>query len=212
MKPGRTVCNSISHSETGFNNLTAHPDDDLPSLVALIDMGHLEQPARAAPPAPTSLGDPSNILPAGLTKVLDPNPSESFDGLGGMNLLQQIEAGTGPEDPAVQARAMGLSHYPFSSLRDWDLGHFLTTSSLSQAEIDKFLKLRRVFEFSIVTVQRNYLYMKCRSKPTRPHSRVPQAFGNLSKVSRPYLSGNLWKSKFRVTLQRSLSSSIGATG
>lgn len=61
-----------------------------------------------------------------------------------MNLLQQIEAGTGPDNPAVQARAMGLLHYPFSSLRDWELGHFLATSSLSQAEIDKFLKLQRV--------------------------------------------------------------------
>lgn len=118
-------------------------------------MQHLEQPSRVAPPAPTSLEHPSNILAAGLTKVLDPNPSESFEGLGGMNLLQQIEAGTGPEDPAVRARGMGLSHYPFSSLRDWDLGHFLATSSLSQAEIDKFLKLNRVLEPFIV--QRNYL-------------------------------------------------------
>ncbi|KZP15179.1 hypothetical protein FIBSPDRAFT_750832 [Athelia psychrophila] len=39
---------------------------------------------------------------------------------------------------------MGLSHFPFSSLRDWDLGHFLANSSLSQAEIDKFLKLDRI--------------------------------------------------------------------
>ena len=81
---------------------------------------------------------------AGLTKVMDPNPSEKFANLGGMNLLQKIEAGSGPEDVAVKARAMGLIHFPFSSNRDWDLASFLATSSLSQAEIDSFLKLQRV--------------------------------------------------------------------
>lgn len=130
--------------------MTARPDDLLPSLVALVDMQDLEQPPRVAPHAPTSHEDPLNVLAAGLTKVMDPNPSESFDGIGGMNMLQQIDAGTGPEDPAVKARAMGLSHFPFSSLRDWDLGHFLANSSLSQAEIDKFLKLDRVREPVIV--------------------------------------------------------------
>lgn len=183
------------------NNLNVCPDDDLPSLVAPIDMENHEQEVHVALPAPTSREDPSHVLAKGLTKVMDPNPSESFEGLGGMNLLQQIEAGTGPEDPAVRARAMGLSHYPFSSLRDWDLGHFLATSSLSQAEIDKFLKLSRVRELTIV--RGNYLPMSCRLKKTRLHSRVRQGFGNLSKVSRQYPNGNSSRSKSLVTPPKS---------
>lgn len=134
-----------------LTNYLAHPDDDLPSLVTPAEMRDDEQATGAAPLPPTSTAVPSDVEMAGITKVMDPNPSESFANLGGKNLLQQIEAGTGPEDPAIKARQMGLLHYPFSSPRDWSLGRFLTTSSLSQAEIDEFLKLERVCIFTHIS-------------------------------------------------------------
>lgn len=115
-------------------------------------MNDEDRPADPPPHPPTSSTIPSSISTAGLTRVYDSNPSESFPGLGGKNLFQQIEEGSGPDDPAVKARKMGLTFYPFSSKRDWQLGSYLTTSGLSQSEIDKFLKLDRVSSFIICII------------------------------------------------------------
>lgn len=139
------VCYSTFHNDDGFTDsiTCTEEEEDLPSLLTTAEMQDDEHTHHTAPLPPTSTSV-ADISTAALTKVMDPNSSESFANLGGMNLLQQIEAGTGPEDEAVKARAMGLTHYPFSSHRDWDLARFLADSSLSQAEIDVFLKLDRV--------------------------------------------------------------------
>lgn len=124
-------------------------EDDTTSILAPHDMNDDERASEPPPPPPTMNNVPSSVSITGLTRVYEPIPSESFSGLGGKNLLQQIEAGSGPDDPAVEARKMGLTFYPFSSKRDWQLANYLTTSALSQSEIDAFLKLDRVSAFNI---------------------------------------------------------------
>lgn len=57
---------------------------------------------------------------------------------GGENLLQRIR-----HDQYADCRTDNI-HYPFRSRGEWQLAQWLTNSSLTQAQIDSFLKLEEV--------------------------------------------------------------------
>lgn len=125
-----------------FTNLII--EEESRSIIAPDEMNEGVVPAPEPAPAPTRHEIPSDFSTAALRRVQEPYPSVGFSNLGGMNLLQQIQAGIGSTPEAAQARATGLPFYPFSGRRDWQLAKWLNDSPLSQADIDKFLKLDQV--------------------------------------------------------------------
>lgn len=98
------------------------------------------------------------ITPVPTTTNGDIPPHSNLDGLskqehpklldripGGENLLQQIR-----NDQYAAHRQENI-HYPFRSRGDWQLGQWLTNSSLTQAQIDSFLKLEEVSNLVITS-------------------------------------------------------------
>lgn len=117
-------------------------DDALPSLIPVYEGADGDElDPLPPPPAPLDITPPPLTSIAGLTKIYHPNASVGISG--GLNLLEQVHAGKGPNDEHAKAR-LSNPYYPFSSRRDWELAKWLTDSSLTQAEIDTFLKLDRV--------------------------------------------------------------------
>lgn len=119
-------------------------EEESRSIIAPDEMNEGVVPAPAPAPAPTTHDIPSDFSTAALRRVQEPYPSVGVSNLGGMNLLQQLQAGIGSTPEATQARATGLPFYPFSGRGDWQLAKWLNDSPLSQADIDKFLKLDQV--------------------------------------------------------------------
>lgn len=127
-------------------NLFIYPitEEESRSIIGLDEMNEEGVPALAPPPAPTTHDIPSDFSTASLRRVQEPYPSIGLSNIGGMNLLQQVQAGLGSTPEAAQARASGLAFHPFSGKRDWQLAKWLNDSPLSQADIDQFLKLDQV--------------------------------------------------------------------
>jgi len=65
------------------------------------------------------------------------HPSSPRPYPGGQNLLQRIDA----NDIYANHRKESTVHYPFASRAEWQLANWLAGASLSQAEINSFLKL-----------------------------------------------------------------------
>lgn len=86
------------------------------------------------PPTPTTTTTP-NPNPQ-LYKLYHAN--QSIGVAGGKNVLQKIE-----DDKLVEERKENV-FYPCTDETEWELAEFLSRSSLSQAEISEFLKLRYV--------------------------------------------------------------------
>lgn len=117
-------------------------DEEPPSLIPVSQGAHDDSnDPLPAPPAPLDINPPPVTSFAGLRKTYHPNMSVGLPG--GHNLLQQIQAGNGPDDEFARARLQNI-FYPFSSRRDWQLAKWLVDSSLTQSETDAFLKLDRV--------------------------------------------------------------------
>lgn len=89
-----------------------------------------------APPLPTITDPPPQITDAGLVKEDHPNQPYGFDG--GQNLLQTME------NDAYNDERLENPFYPFKSQGEWQLARWLSESRLTQAQIDKFLKLHEV--------------------------------------------------------------------
>lgn len=93
----------------------------------------------------TSNGDiPPNSDLHGLFKFEHPRLLSKTPG--GENLLQRID-----HDKYAPERLNNI-HYPFQSRGDWQLGQWLTNSSLTQAQIDSFLKLAAVSHCDITSL------------------------------------------------------------
>ncbi|KAF7969079.1 hypothetical protein HWV62_28378 [Athelia sp. TMB] len=139
---------SLHNSGAGTNpsicpNPIAVAGDDIPDTTLdteedIVPLG--PDCARKPAPAPISHvpannnGDmPPDSSLHGLNKRQ--HPRVPFRGAGGENLLQQIR-----RDRYAEYRADNI-HYPFATRGDWQLGEWLTNSSLTQAQIDSFLKL-----------------------------------------------------------------------
>lgn len=99
------------------------------------------------PPSPSNLSsspDPTSHVPttlalhSGLHKEYHQKRSVGVPG--GQNVLQKIEV-----DKLAFERKANI-FYPFADKREWELSEFLALSSLSQAEINTFLKLHYVSE------------------------------------------------------------------
>lgn len=88
------------------------------------------------PPAPTITDPYPQVTDAGLQKTDHPNQPYGFDG--GQNLLQAME-----NDIYSDFRRENL-YYPFRSMGEWQLARWISESRLTQAQIDKFLKLEEV--------------------------------------------------------------------
>lgn len=116
--------------------------DALPSLIPVYEGADGDElDPLPPPPAPLDITPPPLTSMAGLKKIYHPNASVGISG--GLNLLEQVHAGKGPNDEHAKAR-LSNPYYPFSSGRDWQLAKWLTDSALTQAEVDAFLKLDRV--------------------------------------------------------------------
>ena len=114
-------------------------DDDLPSLVPLCDAedaNDASQPELPASLPPNLQDNVSRPSLAGLRKQY--HPVRSSSGPGGMNLLQQIDQNEHPD--SIAARNLYDVHYPFASRADWQLGKWLASSPLPQAQITSFLR------------------------------------------------------------------------
>lgn len=91
------------------------------------------------PPVPTIAEPYPQITHAGLKKVDHPNKPYGFHG--GQNLLQAME-----NDIYSNLRHENL-YYPFRSEEEWQLARWISESRLTQAQIDKFLKLDQVRKY-----------------------------------------------------------------
>ena len=65
------------------------------------------------------------------------HPLQSISYPGGLNILQQIDQ----TDTYVSERRTAGVHYPFTSCASWQLANWLSSTSLSQSEINGFLQL-----------------------------------------------------------------------
>lgn len=102
-----------------------------------IDAMHGAAQVPITPAPTTSNGDiPPDSDLHGLSKQEHPKLLHRM--AGGENLLQRIR-----NDQYAIYRQENI-HYPFGSRADWQLGQWLTNSSLTQAQIDSFLKLEEV--------------------------------------------------------------------
>ena len=95
---------------------------------------HIPLPTGAIPTSPTTSLNESG---AGLfSKVYHPNRARHI--LGGTNLLQSIN-----NDDFAACR-IDNQHYPFANKDEWELVKWMTDASLTQRQIDTFLKLAYV--------------------------------------------------------------------
>lgn len=85
------------------------------------------EPAMTLPPGPVT--NDSNIF----FKKYHPNRAGSIPG--GENLLQALE-----QDQFAHERRDN-AHYPFANLAEWQLVKWFTDASLTQQQIDAFLRL-----------------------------------------------------------------------
>lgn len=123
-------------------------DDDLPSLLPLCDAedtNDTSQPETLPANLPPAVDDnvPRSSL-VGLRKEYHPIRSASYTG--GMNLLQQIDQ----NNELAAARKKHGVHYPFVSRADWQLGQWLATSPLPQAQITSFLRSEYVSTLGVL--------------------------------------------------------------
>jgi hypothetical protein len=121
--------------------------DELPPLSPLYDAEDASETDKEASPTsalpstlpsilrPTADREAPHVSLAGLRKVYHPSPPRPF--AGGQNLLQRIDA----DDIYADDRNMSSVHYPFASRAEWQLANWLAGASLSQSEINSFLKL-----------------------------------------------------------------------
>lgn len=116
----------------------------MPTLISAAQgaEGDGEDFLRDSAPAPleTTNEVPPQVSLNGLRKFLHPNVSIAH-GPPKLNNLQQIDYF---DEHAALRQSTDNIFYPFSSSRDWQLGRWLTESSLSQNQINNFLKLDRV--------------------------------------------------------------------
>lgn len=150
-----TTCDDTEYSQ----------DEALDSLVRLQD--HVEQeadvdkdrsqlPNYAIPqPSPRTTTnvrhteDVPSYSVAGLVKNYHPRRSISVPG--GMNILQEIDA----TDPLREDRVKSNNvYYPFPSKAEWELAEWLSSSSIPQSSVNKFLHLDWV---RLITSINNYV-------------------------------------------------------
>jgi hypothetical protein len=81
-----------------------------------------------------------------------------------MNLLQQIEQNEHPD--SVAARNEYDVHYPFASRADWQLGKWLASSPLPQAQINSFLRSEYVSPPDVLVVFHLNLRQAKQNKPS----------------------------------------------
>ena len=86
--------------------------------------------------ASQSLDEPTNDLGGLFTKVYHPNRACSKTG--GQNLLQAIH------DDRFADHRKENPYYPFADKAEWELVKWMTDASLTQQQIDTFLKLSYV--------------------------------------------------------------------
>jgi hypothetical protein len=65
-------------------------------------------------------------------------------------------------------------YYPFASKQDWEVGHFLESSTLSMGAIDKFLKLELVSTRYLILAHYSQVHT-CRSGSSLSHSIPPRS-------------------------------------
>jgi len=103
------------------------------------------------PPPPPPISETSPHINAPSTTV-EYHPRSSSIYRQGANAFERVQG------DSFARRREANPHYPFQGREEWGLAHFLARSSLSQAEIDEFLKLewvRRLVTF--VEVNLKYL-------------------------------------------------------
>lgn len=127
-------------------------------------------PNAPIPPAPTTTTPPS--FNTKLHKLYHAN--KSFGLVGGKNVLQKIE-----DDQLANERKNNI-YFPCADETEWELVEFLSMSSLSQAEINEFLKLRYV---SRLTGTFDWLSLKIRTGPEESdQSQVSSRFAQSNRM------------------------------
>lgn len=101
-------------------------------------------PYNFTPPAPLPPKQYINdFLPSsdGITRYREYHPNRAHFRLGGENLLQRMD-----QDLLSEHRKTNV-HYPFANRTEWELAQWLNSTSLTQQQIDSFLRLDYVSQF-----------------------------------------------------------------
>lgn len=118
----------------------AEDEVDEPSLIPASQGAEFELLDTETPVQPTSRRAPPPTCTK-LSRVVHPNVSLIRADLAGYNSLEQIR---NLDRLAPERNASGNVFYPFRSRCDWQMGKWLTDTSLSHAQVNSFLKLDQV--------------------------------------------------------------------
>lgn len=116
----------------------------------------LRSPRSPPPPPSPPISEISPHTDAPST-VVEYHPRSSFIYGQGANTFERI---LGDSFAAFAHRREVNPYYPFQGREEWELARFLARSSLSQTEIDDFLKLKWVMRF--ITFVESSLQIRCR--------------------------------------------------
>jgi hypothetical protein len=158
------------------------------------------------PPAPLPPKQYINdFLPSsdGITRHKEYHPNRAQFKLGGENLLQHMD-----RDPLSKHRKTNV-HYPFADRTEWELAQWLNTTSLTQQQINSFLRLDYV---SHLSYNDNKRLNKTRFEHIHHHFLLLVTY---ALVLRPYLqfhAGNIKSFYFQDIKQNRQWLYIGVTG